>query len=289
MIPPNTLTCITKVFNKCQLHHYFLPSWKIAYVLMFLKPGQSHKLPGNYRPISLLSNLRKIYEKVILARLKEHCSDLQVIPDEQYGFRPNHSCEHQLFRVTSLITHGFNNKLYNGGVFLDVRKAFDRMWHNGLIYKLIANKLHHYLIDIKTLFLRNRTFTVKLNSTISETGHIKADTLQGSILNPFLYTVYTADFPMSNHITNCFFADDTSTTKFVIRTLQLGLIEIEKWCTLWGVAINSDKTGSVIFGKGHPRNNLQSLTFFEEELSWDKEVNYLGLILDFKLTFRSHI
>ncbi|GBN05498.1 putative RNA-directed DNA polymerase from transposon X-element, partial [Araneus ventricosus] len=262
MIPPNLLTCITKVFNKCLLHHYFPPSWKIAHVLMFPKPGQNHKLPGNYRPISLLSNLGKIYEKVILARLKEHCSDLQIIPDEQYGFRPNHGCVHQLLRVTNLITHGFNNKLYTGGVFLDVRKAFDRMWHNGLIYKLIANKLPHYLIDIIILFLLNRTFKVKLNSTLSETGHIKAGTPQGSILSPLLYTVYTADFPVNNHITNCFFADDTailaqgSTTKFVIRTLQRGLIEIEKWCTLWRVAINTDKTRSVMFRKGHPRNNL---------------------------------
>ncbi|GBO42840.1 hypothetical protein AVEN_27507-1 [Araneus ventricosus] len=112
------------------------------------------------------------------------------------------------------------------------------MWHNGLIYKLIANKLPHYLIDIIILFLLNRTFKVKLNSTLSETGHIKAGTPQGSILRPLLYTVYTADFPVNNHITNCFFADDTailaqgSTTKFVIRTLQRGLIEIEIWCTL---------------------------------------------------------
>ncbi|GBN91012.1 putative RNA-directed DNA polymerase from transposon X-element [Araneus ventricosus] len=185
MIPPNLLTCITKVFNKCLLHHYFPQSWKIAHVLMFPKPGQNQKVPGNYRPISLLSNLGKIYEKVILARLKEHCSDLQIIPDEQYGFRPNHGCVHQLLRVTNLITHRFNNKLYTGGVFLDVRKAFDRMWHNGLIYKLIAKKLPHYLIDIITLSLRNRTFKVKLNSTLSETGHIKAGTPHGSILIPF--------------------------------------------------------------------------------------------------------
>ncbi|GBN21478.1 RNA-directed DNA polymerase from mobile element jockey [Araneus ventricosus] len=100
---------------------------------------------------------------------------------------------------------------------------------------------------------------------------------------------------MNKHVINGFFADDTeilaqgSTTKFVIRTLQRGLIEIEKWCTLWRVAINTDKTRSVMFRKGHPRNILQSLTFFEEQLSWDKEVKYLGLILDSKLTFRSHI
>ncbi|GBN07488.1 hypothetical protein AVEN_161195-1 [Araneus ventricosus] len=99
---------------------------------------------------------------------------------------------------------------------------------------------------------------------------------------------------MNNHIRNCFFADDTailaqgSTTKFVIRTLQRGLIEIEKCYRLWRVAINIDKTRSVMFRKGHPRNILQSLTFFEE-LSWDKEAKYLGFILDSKLTFRSRI
>ncbi|GBN91458.1 hypothetical protein AVEN_233294-1 [Araneus ventricosus] len=88
-------------------------------MFMFPKPGQNHKLPGKYRPISLLSNLGKIYEKVIIDGLKGHCSDLQIIPDKQYGFRPNHCCVHQLLRVTNLITHGFTNKLYIGGVFLD--------------------------------------------------------------------------------------------------------------------------------------------------------------------------
>ncbi|GBO46248.1 RNA-directed DNA polymerase from mobile element jockey [Araneus ventricosus] len=195
---------------------------------MFPKPGQNQKLPGNYRPISLLSILGKIYEKFILARLKEHCSDLQIIPDEQNGFRPNHGCVHELLRVTNLITHGFNNKLYTGGVFLDVHKAFYRMWHNGLIYKLIANKLPHYLIDIRTLFLRNITFKVNLNSTLPETCYIKSGTPQGSILRRLLYTVYTADFSVKKHITNCFFADDTAilaqgnATKFVIRTWTYG-------------------------------------------------------------------
>ncbi|GBL61713.1 hypothetical protein AVEN_91995-1 [Araneus ventricosus] len=86
---------------------------------------------------------------------------------------------------------------------------FDRMWHNCLIYKLIENNLLHYLIDILTLFLQNRTFKVKLNSTLSETDIIKAGTPQGSILRPLLCTNYTADFRKHNHIINCFFAYDT--------------------------------------------------------------------------------
>ncbi|GBN54258.1 RNA-directed DNA polymerase from mobile element jockey, partial [Araneus ventricosus] len=275
MLPMNAITYITKIFNRCLQFHYFPPSWKIAHVLMFPKLGQNHKLPGNYRPISLLSNLGKIYEKVILSRLKDHCGELNIIPDEQYGFRPQHGCIHQLLRVTNTITHGFNNKYYTGGVFLDARKAFDRMWHKGLIYKLIANNLPCYLIDIITHYLQDRTFQVKINSILSEPGNIKAGTPQKSILSPLLYTIYTADFPKQNFIINCFFADDTailvqgSTTKFIIKTLQKGLNEIENWCTLWRIAINTEKTKPTqsCSAKEIPKK-LASVTFFNENLSW---------------------
>ncbi|GBM94115.1 putative RNA-directed DNA polymerase from transposon BS [Araneus ventricosus] len=169
------------------------------------------------------------------------------------------------------------------------------MWHNGLVYKLIKFKIPNYLIVILLNYLRNRTFRVKLNHTLSDIGSIKAGTPQGSILSPLLYTIYTSDFPKTNQIMNCFFADDTailaqgSTINYVIHTLQKGLNNIEKWCTLWRVAINTDKTHAVMFRKGTSRKELKTLSFFDEDLTWDKEVKYLGLILDDKLTFRSHL
>ncbi|GBM94616.1 hypothetical protein AVEN_189023-1 [Araneus ventricosus] len=82
-IPTNVITFITKIFNKCLLCTYFPTIWKTAHVLMFPKPRQNRKLPGNYRPISLLSNIGKIFEKIILSRLKEECHDLSIIPNEQ--------------------------------------------------------------------------------------------------------------------------------------------------------------------------------------------------------------
>ncbi|GBM84871.1 putative RNA-directed DNA polymerase from transposon BS [Araneus ventricosus] len=169
------------------------------------------------------------------------------------------------------------------------------MWHNSLIYKLINFKIPNYLIVILINYLRNRTFRVKLNHTLSDIGSIKAGTPKGSILSPLLYTIYTSDFPKTNQIMNCFFADDTailaqgSTINYVIHTLQKGLNNIEKWCKLWRVAINTDKTHAVMFRKGTSRKELKTLSFFDEDLTWDKEVKYLGLILDDKLTFRSHL
>ncbi|GBO31271.1 RNA-directed DNA polymerase from mobile element jockey [Araneus ventricosus] len=94
---------------------------------------------------------------------------------------------------------------------------------------------------------------------------------------------------------NCFFADDTailakgSTINYVIYTLQKGLNNIEKWCTNWCVAINTDKTHAVMFRKGTSRKELKTLSFFDEDLTWDKEVKDLGQTLDNKLTFRSHL
>ncbi|GBO13245.1 RNA-directed DNA polymerase from mobile element jockey [Araneus ventricosus] len=267
-IPTNVITFITKIFNKCLLCNCFPTIWKTAHVLMLPIPRQNRKLPGNYRPISLLSNISKIFEKIILSRLKEECHDLSIIPNEQYGFRAGHGCIHQLLRVTNTVTQGFNHKFYTGGVFLDIRKAFDRM--------------------------RNRTFRVKLNLTLSDIGSIKAGTPQGSILSPLLYAIYTSDFPKTNQIMNCFSADDTdilakgSTINYVIHTLQKGLNNIEKWCMLWRVAINTDKTHAVMFRKGTSGKELKTFSFFDEDLTWDKEVKYLGLVLDDKLTFRSH-
>ncbi|KAF8789716.1 putative RNA-directed DNA polymerase like protein [Argiope bruennichi] len=125
MLTINAITHLTKIFNRCLQLNHFPTVWKIAHVLMFPKPNQNPKLPGSYRPISLLSNIGKIFEKLLLARLTEFCNDNSIIPDDQFGFRKNHSCVHQLLRVTNTICEGFNAKLITGGVFLDVRKSFD--------------------------------------------------------------------------------------------------------------------------------------------------------------------
>ncbi|GBL62391.1 putative RNA-directed DNA polymerase from transposon X-element, partial [Araneus ventricosus] len=120
MLTLKAVTHLTKIFNKCLILQHFPDAWKIAHVLMFPKPNQNRKHPGSYRPISLLSNIGKLYEKIILKRLNDHCYSNNIIPDEQFGFRDKHSCTHQLLRVTNKIVEGFNIKHYTGGVFLDV-------------------------------------------------------------------------------------------------------------------------------------------------------------------------
>ncbi|GBO07200.1 RNA-directed DNA polymerase from mobile element jockey [Araneus ventricosus] len=294
MLTLNAVTHLTKIFNKCLILQHFPDAWKIAHVLMFPKPNQNRKHPGSYRPISLLSNIGKLYEKILLKRLNDHCYSNNIIPDEQFGFRDKHSCTHQLLRVTNKIVEGFNIKHYTRGVFLDVSKAFDRMWHNGLIVKLINYQFPDYLIKIIQRFLSNRKFQVKINQVLSSVGNIQAGTPQGSSLSPTLYNIFNSDFPRNDKVLNCLFADDSailtqgSNTRFIIKTLQSQLECIEYWCTKWRVAINTDKTKAILFRKGHSRKVLKTLSFMEEDLPWENQVKYLGLILDSKLSFRQH-
>ncbi|GBL89240.1 RNA-directed DNA polymerase from mobile element jockey [Araneus ventricosus] len=262
---------------------------------MLSKPGKDPKFPQSYRPISLLSSLGKIFEKVLQKRINSYCDSSNIIPKEQFGFRAQHSTIHQLLRVTNSITEGMNNKFYTVGIFLDIQKAFDQVWHDGLIYKLIQLNFPKYLINILKSFLENRTFRVVIHGETSNMGVNKAGTPQGSVLNPILYSIFTSDFPSHPRTITCLFADDSAvlaqgtTIKYILRTLQSFLVSLEEWLTKWRIAVNTDKTKAIIFRKGCTNFNPTNLELFDETIEWVTEVKYLGLIIDNKLTFRQHI
>ncbi|GFY30570.1 probable RNA-directed DNA polymerase from transposon X-element [Trichonephila clavipes] len=107
------------------------------------KKNKDPKFPLNYRPISLISCVAKLFEKILLSRIQAFSDSNHIIPDFQHGFRKKTSTCHQLLRTTNLIIDGFNTHRTTGGIFLDVEKAFDRVWHNGLIFKLIQINLPH--------------------------------------------------------------------------------------------------------------------------------------------------
>ncbi|GFW53384.1 RNA-directed DNA polymerase from mobile element jockey [Trichonephila clavipes] len=261
---------------------------------MLPKPNQNHKLAQNYRPISLLCATAKIYEKIILNRIKQHCDTINCIPPEQCGFRNNHSTTHQLIRVTNIINEGYTYKFFTVGVFLDVKRAFDKMWHDGLIYKMIKLNFPEYLVKIIHNFLENRSFRVKINFDFSNKGFPEAGCPQGSCLSPYLYNIYTYDFPHHPSVSICLFADDAAVLaqganlKYTQCTLQRYLHTLESWLTDWRIAINVDKTQAIVFRK-HRRNIIpKTLSLFDEDIEWVNVVRYLGLFLDSSLTYRQH-
>ncbi|GFS91111.1 probable RNA-directed DNA polymerase from transposon X-element [Trichonephila clavipes] len=136
-LPLKFLLFITLLINQLFKNSYFPNSWKTAVVIPILKPDKDSALPSNYRPISLLSCLSKVYEFVLLQRLNQHCTASNFIIPQQCGFRPKCSTVHQLLRVTELIHSGFAKHKATGILFLDIAKAFDKIWHDSLLLKLI--------------------------------------------------------------------------------------------------------------------------------------------------------
>ncbi|GFS97758.1 probable RNA-directed DNA polymerase from transposon X-element [Trichonephila clavipes] len=186
----NAITHLTKIYNQCLIKNHFPTQWKQANVVMLPKPNQDHKFSQNYRPISLLSTTAKVFERIILKRIQTHCKAIDCIPPEQCGFREGHSTLHQPIRVTNIINEGFANKFYTVGVFLDVKRAFDKMWHDGLTYKLIKLKFPGYLIKIVHNYLHNRNFRVRVNNTFSTNGLIKVEPPR-VVPCPPVYTTFT--------------------------------------------------------------------------------------------------
>ncbi|GFX02155.1 RNA-directed DNA polymerase from mobile element jockey [Trichonephila clavipes] len=125
-----------------------------------LKPVKDPTLATSHRPISLLPVLSKLAERIILNRLNDHLQINDILIPQQHGFRANLSTSHQLLRVVEYVKTGFAENKSTGAVFLDIQKAFDRVWHYGLFYKLIRTNTPPYLIKIIKFFLENRNFSV---------------------------------------------------------------------------------------------------------------------------------
>jgi endonuclease/exonuclease/phosphatase family metal-dependent hydrolase len=290
---------LVAIFNAALRLQHFPTSWKEAKVVVFPKPGKSHRDPANYRPISLLSGLSKLFEKLILARLTSHCEDHNLLPDQQFGFRSQHSCDHQLLRVTNKIAHGLNTNKPTGVVFLDVAKAFDRVWHEGLLFKLILRKFPNSLVNLVASYLGNRSFHVALRGERSASRQIRAGVPQGSILAPFLFNIFTSDMPTKLPGTEvALYADDAAIysqsydNAVIARNLQASLNELAKWYASWRMALNSSKTTATLFARKRSKRKLTTLpklTLNGDDIEWTPTSKYLGVTLDEKLTWKKHI
>ncbi|GBP30801.1 Probable RNA-directed DNA polymerase from transposon BS [Eumeta japonica] len=212
------------------------------------KPGKPRDLPASYRPISLLSGLGKLFEKILKTRLSDHLLGKGLIIDEQFGFRPAHSCPQQVLRLVEYVSEGFETERSTVAVFFDVAKAFDRVWHAGLIYKLYSLQVPDRLIITIQNYLANRHFTFRHERTHSTRRLIRAGVPQGSTLSPLLFSAYTNDVPRpsSSGVQIALFADDTAlfygnrnrSTRFTLLPLQRAIDELGQWFRKWRIEVN---------------------------------------------------
>lgn len=297
LFPASLILLMTSIFNAAFSNNIFPQSWKEATVIGIPKPGKPKSEPTSYRPISLLNVFGKIYERLLYARLRDFADSHRLIPDEQFGFRAKHSCVHQVHRIVEHIGAGFQNNLMTGALFFDVAKAFDKVWHNGLLYKLYTLGVPDRLVRIIRDYLSNRSFRYRIDGALSSPHPIKAGVPQGSVLAPLLFSLYTSDIPtMKGKTKLALFADDTAlyrtgrSPSAITRDLQSAADALGAWFRKWRIEVNPDKSAAIVFSRHGTKHPLfRPIRMLGSQIPWELTTKYLGVTLDKNLTFRPHI
>ena len=268
--------------------------WKHSVIIPSYKPGKNSSDPQSYRTIALTSNFVKIMEKMGNNRLRWFLENNNLYSPNQSGFRKKNTME-QIVRLDNDIQKAFLKKHFTVGVFIDFQKAFDMLWRHGLLKKMVQLGIRGNMLGWVDNFLTNRTIQVKINNTYSEIHVVQNGTPQGSCISPTLFNIMVND--LSDCIKSCAisqFADDGAiwlsgkNSKYVEKKVQSDLDNINLWCEKWGFLISPTKTVVVIFNR---KKNIGEiiLKLGNNVLSVVKEIKFLGMILDEKLTWLKHI
>jgi len=196
-LPQRAVSVLVQIFKAILLIHHFPTAWEHPRVIYtrILKLGKDPALPSSYRPISLLDTIGEQFEKILLARILHEASERGLIRDEQLGFRPGHSASLQLACLVERITRNFGEKRLTGAVFLDLAKASDTVWIDGLLYKLTLLNFPSYIVHTNSSYLRGRTFEASFQTATSSHRGIRAGVAQGGLISPVLFSLYVNDMP----------------------------------------------------------------------------------------------
>ena len=287
------------IFENCLRQGIFPEIWKYANVVPVHKKNEKN-LKGNYRPISLLPVFGKILEKLIYDSLYSHLATCDLLNPRQSGFRHGDSTIKQLLSITHTIFKALdcNPPCDVRSVYLDISKAFDRVWHDGLLYKLERCGISGQLLFLITSFLKDRKQRTVLNGQCSSWGDISAGVPQGSILGPLFFLVYINDLTEDLRCNVKLFADDTSLFT-VVEDSNAAAIDmnhdlklINQWAHSWRMSFNPDpQKQAVEIAFSRKKNEIDHPVVFFNDAPVKKviEHKHLGIVLDSKLSFNAHI
>ena len=257
------------------------------------------QLIKNYRPISLLPICGKIFEKIIFSNFYTYLNTNKLITKNQSGFRPGDSTTNQLLYLVNEIHEAFEDPkcLEVRAVFLDISKAFDKVWHDGLIFKLKQNGVCGSLLKLFESYLNDRHQRVVINSSYSNYLPIESGVPQGSVLGPLLFLIYINDLEKDIKSNIKFFADDTMLYSIIndpftsAADLNHDLDLICKWAYKWKMEFNPDpnkQATEVKFSCKKKKPNHPQLSFNGNPVVEVKDQKHLGLTLASNLSFHKH-
>ena len=270
---------------------------KISKVVPLYKKDDDSNL-SNYRPISLLPSISKIFEKVLLEQLTTYLDNNNLIHNHQYGFRKRHSTEYAALHIVDYLNYEMDLKRTPINLYLDLSKAFDSLSH-----KILISKLKHYgicdiALKLMKSYLENRKQYVQFDTCTSDMKSIRNGVPQGSILGPLLFLIYINDFPNSSKLFNfLMYADDTtlfccledikSDNKELVLNNELQCVH--SWLKANRLSLNVKKTKYMLFRK-QKRTDIRELNLriSNDAIQPVDDFNFLGLHINSKLNWETH-
>ena len=298
-LPQNYLDYLLNLFNKSWINEEVPPDWKIGLLVPILKPDKNSMHKDSYRPISMLSCVGKLMERLVNSRLDWVLERNTLLHSCQAGFRKQHSADDQVLVLENEIRRSLSLGHCCIVVFLDLSGAFDAVDHRSVLFKLSKMGISGRILGWLQSYLADRSFRVLYRGNVSDDKPSSTGVPQGGILSPLLFNVLMSDIPILNGIKASVFADDIAFCASGIdhqRSLykaQEQLNTIIQWTKTWGQKLNPSKTKAMIFSETteNPSNliiegqvveyvdghKFLGLTFDAPQLTWNKHINKLKI------------
>ena len=306
-IPDAFLQHIVDIFNAALSMGYFPSKFKQAITIMIPKKQKSKLNPINYRPISLLEPIGKLFESILNRRLKNFLEDKAKLHECQFGFRSGRSTQTSLHVMLNFITNARKRGLSVYMLSKDVEKAFDKVYFPSLVYKIHHNfDLPPLICKTLTSFLQFRTITIKVNGHTAEPFTPMAGVPQGSVLGPLLYLMYINDALLSDNenALNMYFADDNiiltaakpCNNEAGPPTFRKTIQEVTNFERINRIKVNPSKSVAMVFDDGRTQPgwlktslNPESKVQNKDEIPHQQTHTILGITFDTKLNFKHHV
>lgn len=270
--------------------------WKEARMIPVLKKGKNRSKVLSYRPISLTSCVCKTIERVINQRMQWYLESESIILPEQAGFRRYKSTEDQTTHLAQVIEDSFQAQKVTLAAFIDLQKAFDKVWKDGLLVKLLRSGIQGNMYKWTKSYLHNRRARVLVNGQCGRKVLLRQGVPQGGVLSPTLFILFMNDLvpELPRGIHAALYADDlvlwcteehTTTARY---RMQLALDKLTAWTNTWCVTINKEKSSATLFTLS-TKTSAGNLNLEDTPLRYEDQQTYLGVTFDKRLTWKQHV